>query len=325
MKAIVTGGAGFIGSHLVEKLATEGIDVVVVDNFEVGREKNYIKRSNTSFVHCDISNQKELLINTLKDADTVYHLAARADVVPSIELPERYFEVNVTGTKNVMEAARINNVKTVVYAASSSCYGIPDEYPTKETAELRPQYPYALTKCLGEQLALHWGKVYNIKVVSVRFFNVYGTRARTSGTYGAVFGVFLAQKIKGLPFTIVGDGEQTRDFTYVSDIANAIMIAGKEGKTGEIYNIGSGETVSINKIVELLDGKSVHIPKRPGEPDCTYADITKITSQTSWKPRVKIEDGIKTMLENIDYWQDAPVWDVSSIANATKSWFKYMS
>ena len=154
MKAVVTGGAGFIGSHLVEILADAGVEVVVVDNFEVGREKNFIKRNNTSFVYCDISTQKDILIQAFDGAEIIYHLAARADVVPSIELPERYFEVNVSGTKNVMEAARINGVKTVVYAASSSCYGIPDEYPTKETAEIRPQYPYALTKFLGEQIVL---------------------------------------------------------------------------------------------------------------------------------------------------------------------------
>ena len=325
MKAVVTGGAGFIGSHLVEMLANAGADVVVVDNFEVGREKNFIKRSNTSFVYCDISTQKDVLIKAFEGADVIYHLAARADVVPSIELPERYFEVNVSGTKNIMEAARLNGVKTIVYSASSSCYGIPDEYPTKETAEIRPQYPYALTKFLGEQIVLHWGKVYNMRVISVRFFNVYGTRARTSGTYGAVFGVFLAQKIAGLPYTVVGDGNQTRDFTYVTDIADAIITVGNEGKDGSIYNIGSGRTVSINRIVELLGGEVVNIPRRPGEPDCTFADITKVTRETSWRPKVCIEEGIHLMLDNIDYWNDAPVWDVKSIANATESWFKYMS
>lgn len=325
MKAIVTGGAGFIGSHLVENLANVGVEVVVIDNFEVGREKNFIKRSNTSFVYCDISTQKDILIKAVEGSDVIYHLAARADVVPSIELPERYFEVNVIGTKNVMEAARVNGVKTVVYSASSSCYGIPDEYPTKETAEIRPQYPYALTKSLGEQLALHWGQVYKIRVVSVRFFNVYGTRARTSGTYGAVFGVFLAQKIAGLPYTVVGDGNQTRDFTYVTDIVNAIVVVGQEGRNGNIYNIGSGKTVSINEIVELLGGEVINIPKRPGEPDCTFADITKVTRETSWRPKISIADGIKEMLDNIDYWKDAPVWDVKSIASATQSWFKYMS
>ena len=219
----------------------------------------------------------------------------------------------------------MGGVKKLVYAASSSCYGIPDSYPTKENAEIRPQYPYALTKRLGEELVLHWAQVYKFPAVSLRFFNVYGTRSRTSGTYGAVFGVFLAQKLAKKPYTIVGDGKQTRDFTYVTDVCEAMIAASEKGTVGEIYNVGSGKTVSVNRIAELLGGKIVFIPKRPGEPDCTFADITKIRRDTGWEPRISIEDGVKILMENIDYWRDAPIWDPEGIKVATNDWFKYLS
>ena len=325
MKVAVTGAAGFIGSHLTEILLSQGHTVVGIDNFEVGREKNLSSSNKFLFFHIDISNQIDLLTQVFEDVEIVYHLAARADIVPSIELPQRYYEVNVTGTLNVCQAARAAKVRSIVYAASSSCYGIPDNFPTKENSEIRAQYPYALTKRLGEEIVLHWGKVYDIRSISLRFFNVYGTRARTSGTYGAVFGVFLAQKLAGMPYTVVGDGNQTRDFTYVTDVANAIITVGREGKDNNIYNIGSGKTVSINRIVGLLGGEYVNIPKRPGEPDCTFADICKVTYETSWRPRISIEQGISLMLDNINYWKDAPVWNAGSIEKATEAWFRYLS
>ena len=142
----------------------------------------------------------------------------------------------------------------------------------------------------------------------MRFFNVYGPRSRTSGTYGAVFGVFLAQKIAKTAFTVVGDGTQTRDFTYVTDICDALISASNSSCTGEVFNVGSGKTISINKIVDLLDGKKIYIPKRPGEPDITFADITKIKDKLNWEPKIDIEKGIKILLQNIDYWKDAPIW-----------------
>ena len=228
------------------------------------------------------------------------------------------------GTFNVIQACKHANIKRVVYAASSSCYGLANDFPTKEESKIDPRYPYALSKYLGEQLVLHWNRVYKIDVCSLRLFNVYGTRSRTSGTYGAVFGVFLAQKLANKPMTIVGDGNQTRDFTYVTDVANALLSAAKSNKTEQIYNIGSGNTVSINKLVELLGGEKTHIPKRPGEPDCTYADISKIKSELNWTPKISIEDGVKLVLENIEYWRNAPVWTPDTIANETEDWFKYL-
>jgi UDP-glucose 4-epimerase len=324
MKSIVTGGAGFIGSHLVDALIELGHQVVVLDNLSTGRADNLKHLENKiTLVECDLAVAGEW-VKHFKDTDWVFHLAALADIVPSIQKPEAYFRSNVDGTFNVLQAANAAGVKRFVYAASSSCYGIPDNYPTPETAEIRPQYPYALTKRLGEELALHWGQVYKLPVVSTRFFNVYGTRSRTSGTYGAVFGVFLAQKLADKPMTIVGDGTQSRDFTYVTDVAQALVAVAQSDKTNKVYNIGSGQTVSINRLTELLGGETVNIPKRPGEPDCTFADISEIRSDLKWQPKVPIEDGVKKVIENIDYWRNAPVWTPDSIATATEDWFKYL-
>jgi len=189
---------------------------------------------------------------------------------------------------------------------------------------MQPLYPYALTKYLGEQLVMHWAQVYGLPALSLRFFNVYGPRSRTSGTYGAVFGVFLAQKLAGEPFTVVGDGEQTRDFTHVSDIVAALLAAAQSEHSDRVYNAGSGTTVSVNRLVELLGGQKVHIPKRPGEPDCTFADISRIQIELSWQPRVSIEEGVAQLLENIDYWRTAPVWTPDTIAEATRDWFNYL-
>ena len=324
MKIIVTGGAGFIGSHLVDLLIENKHEVIVLDNFSTGRSANldHIK-DKIQLIECELSINGDW-VKYFKDVDWVFHLAALADIVPSIQKPEAYFNANVNGTFNVIQACKHANIKRVVYAASSSCYGIPDYFPTAETSAIKPQYPYALTKRIGEEIVMHWAQVYQLPAISCRFFNVYGTRSRTSGTYGAVFGVFLAQKLANKPMTIVGDGNQTRDFTYVTDVANALYAAAKSNKTETIFNIGSGNTVSINKLVDLLGGEKIHIPKRPGEPDCTYADISKIKSELNWTPKVSIEEGVKLVLQNIEYWRNAPVWTPDTIANETEDWFKYL-
>ena len=300
-------------------------EVIVLDNFSTGRPQNLDHLSEKiELIECDISRSGNWQ-NLFENIDCLFHLAALADIVPSIENPDKYYQSNVNGTFNVLDTCRKHNVKKIVYSASSSCYGIPDEYPTKETAEIRPQYPYALTKYLGEQLVMHWCHVYDLPAVSLRFFNVYGHRSRTSGTYGAVFGVFLAQKLAGKPFTVVGDGTQTRDFTFVSDVVKAIIAAAESNVEGKIINIGSDHTYSVNQLVELLGGEVVHIPKRPGEPDCTWADISKAKKLLNWQPKVSLEEGVSILLDNIDYWNEAPVWDENSIAKATEKWFKHLS
>ena len=323
-KMLVTGGAGFIGSHLVERLLSDGHSVTVIDNLSTGRPENLEHQKNNRSLHLveeDVSTF-EAIKRYFEDVEVVFHLAALADIVPSIVNPAGYYKSNVTGTFSVAEACRALGVKKLLYAASSSCYGIPEVYPTAEVAKISPEYPYALTKYLGEKIILHWAGVYKLPVISLRLFNVYGPRSRTSGTYGAVFGVFLAQKLKNRPFTVVGDGNQKRDFIYISDVVEAFIKAAFSDVKNEVFNVGSGNPQKINKLVSLLQGDKVHIPKRPGEPDCTWADITRIQDMLNWQPKVSFEEGIKKMLENIDYWRDAPVWTPENITEATKDWFR---
>lgn len=323
--AVVTGGAGFIGSHAVDLLVNEGYRVHIIDSLVGGRLENiahHKKNPNVFFEEKDIRSY-QANNSFFANAKFVIHFAGIGDIVPSIEKPLDYMSVNVQGTVQMLECARNAGVSKFVYAASSSCYGLA-KTPTNESHPIDTKYPYALSKYQGEQAALHWHQVYKLPVNSIRIFNAYGTRSRTSGAYGAVFGVFLKQKIAQKPFTVVGDGTQSRDFLYVTDVAKAFYAAAITPREGGIYNLGGGNPQSVNRLVELLGGAITFIPKRPGEPDCTWADINKITEELHWKPTVSFEEGVGKILENIDYWKNAPLWDPNSIADATKTWFKYM-
>jgi len=327
MNILITGGAGFIGSHLTELLLTEGHDITIVDNLCAGSRENIstlLENNHLKLVNTDIRDYEKLQTH-FADIDWVFHLAALADVIPSIDNPEYYFSTNVTGTFNVLSACVKHGVKKVLYAASSSCYGTPTTYPTNEKCSTDPKHPYALTKYLGEQLVLHWEQVYKIPALSLRLFNVYGPRSRTTGAYGAVFGVFLAQKLANKPLTVVGDGEQKRDFIFVTDVAKAFKLGAETNVTGIAMNVGSGNPYSINSIVKLLDHDSINLPKRPGEPNISIADIQLITDMLAWEPEVSFEEGVNIMLESIDLWSEAPVWDSDTIADATKNWFKYLA
>jgi UDP-glucose 4-epimerase len=325
-KSLVTGGAGFIGSHLVDRLLADGHEVVVIDNLATGRLENLTQHRGNPRLTIEARDiaTPGALTGMMAGVQWVFHLAALADIVPSIRRPADYFRANVDGTLAVLEAARESVVERFIYAASSSCYGIPDQYPTPEIAAIRPQYPYALTKRLGEELVLHWAQVYGLPALSLRLFNVYGPRHRTSGAYGAMFGVFLAQKLAGKPYTVVGEGTQTRDFTYVTDVTDALATAAASSLAGEVLNVGSNGTYSVNRIVELLGGPCVHIPKRPGEPDCTFADIARITGLLGWRPKVRLEEGVGRLLDHIVAWRDAPVWTPESISVATADWFTHL-
>jgi len=326
MRCLVTGGAGFIGSHLVDRLVTDGHEVVVVDNLATGRRENLAQHEATGqvrLVMADVADHGAIR-HCFENVDWVFHLAALADIVPSIREPLAYHRANVDGTISVLEATRAAGAKRFVYAASSSCYGLAETHPTPETAPASPQYPYALTKWMGEQLTLFWQRLYQVPAVSMRFFNVYGPRARTSGTYGAVFGVFLAQKLAGRPFTVVGDGSQSRDFTFVTDVVDAVVRAAQSDAVGEVFNVGTGEPQTIRRLVELLAGDVTHVPARPGEPLVTCADASKLRGRLGWAPRVSFESGVATMLDHIEAWRTAPVWTAASVEDATRDWFRYL-
>ncbi|WP_151114677.1 NAD-dependent epimerase/dehydratase family protein [Hypericibacter adhaerens] len=323
--AVVTGGAGFIGSHMVDLLVERGFRVHAIDNMVGGRAANLAQHAAGGDVRLEVRDIRDIQPEdaAFAGARYVFHFAGIGDIVPSIERPAEYMSANVQGTVAVLEAARRAGVAKLVYAASSSCYGIA-QTPTREDHPINPLYPYALSKYQGEQAAFHWHKVYGLPVNSVRIFNAYGTRSRTSGAYGAVFGVFLRQKLAGKPFTVVGDGTQRRDFLYVTDVARAFMAAAETDKAGDFWNLGGGSPQSVNRLIELLGGEKIFIPKRPGEPDVTWADIAKIQRELGWKPLVSFEEGVAKILATIDYWREAPLWDPQSIATATETWFKFM-
>ena len=323
--AVITGGAGFIGSHMVDLLLSKKYKVNVIDNLSGGHKKNlthHKKNSDLKFEKSDICKLKKTH-KFFKNADFVFHFAGIGDIVPSIENPDNYMQTNIQGTVKVLEAARYNGIKKFVYSASASCYGL-NSSRNDEKGKIDTKYPYALSKYMGEQTALHWHKVYGLPVNSVRIFNAYGTRVRTTGAYGAVFGVFFKQKIKKQPLTIVGNGKQSRDFVYVTDVVKAFYSAAKTKKSGEIYNLGSDNPQSVNTLANLIGGKKTFIPDRPGEPKRTWANTTKIKRDLNWKPTINFKSGVEKMLVEIKNWKDAPLWTPKSIRGATRTWFKYM-
>lgn len=326
IKVIVTGAAGFIGSHLCDKLVKLGYEVHAIDNLSTGRIENlkHIKKK-IKFYKYDLSLKGKWSTIFSNDTAYVFHLAAIADIVPSIENPDKYFNSNVISTLNILECCKKLKLKKLIYTASSSCYGIPKKYPTQENDKIDPQYPYAFSKYIAEQLIVHWSKLYKIKYNSLRLFNVYGTKSRTAGTYGAMFGVFLTQKLKAKPLTIVGRGQQSRDFIYVSDVVNALIMSAKNKSTNQIFNVGNGKPIKIIEIAKLLKSKYVFIDDRPGEPKKTHANISKIKKTLKWRPKITIQQGIKKLLSDIKYWNNAPLWTPKKIKIATKSWFRYLA
>ena len=323
--AVVTGGAGFIGSHMVDLLLERGYEVRVIDSLVGGREANLAHHKSDPRLSAEFRDIRDYEADdkVFSRAKYVFHFAGIGDIVPSMEQPADYMSANVQGTVRMLECARRAGAAKFVYAASSSCYGLAS-VPTREDHPISPQYPYALSKNLGEQAVMHWHQVYRQPANSIRIFNAYGIRSRTSGVYGAVFGVFLRQKLAGRPYTVVGDGTQKRDFIYGSDVAGAFLAAAETAKSGRCYNVGAGNPQSVNRLVELLGGAKTHIPKRPGEPDCTWADISRIRTELGWSPKISFEEGVSRVVANIEYWREAPLWDADSIDKATTSWFKYL-
>jgi len=324
-RTLVTGGAGFIGSNLVDSLINQGSKVTVIDNLSTGNLQNlkkHIDNGSVEFIQGDLM-VPETLTDLKKNFDIIFHLAALADIVPSVSNPKPYFDSNVVGTFNLLNYVRMNPTK-IIYAASSSCYGVPQNYPTPEESSIDPKYPYALTKQLGENMLMHFSTIYKIPAISLRLFNVYGKRSRTNTNYGAVMGVFLAQKISGKPLTVVGDGSQLRDFVHVEDVVRAFIFAAKSAISGEVFNVGSGQPQSISKLAHLIGGPIEYLPWRPGEPKITHANIDRIEKFLGWKPEIELEAGLSELLEHISDWSSAPVWDRESIDIATKDWFRYL-
>ena len=296
--SVITGGAGFVGSNLVDRLVSIGHKVIVLDNFVSGKKSNLSHHSKkfVKIIKIDISDKS--LDKYFKKADYIFHLAALAQIIPSFKDPNKYFKNNVIGTLNVLKAAKKVKIKKLIYAASSSCYGTPKKFPTSEKDKIDLKHPYAATKFIGEQLVMRYATMFRMPNISFRFFNVYGPRLNISGQYSAVIGNFLSQTKSRKPLTVVGDGKQTRDFIHVDDLVNAFIQVIKSKSVNKIYNLGSGKRTSINTIAKIFGGKKKFIPIRPGEPKNSVANISKIKNDINWKPKISIEQGIKKLLSN---------------------------
>lgn len=294
-KVIVTGGAGFVGSHIVDALIAEGYNVHVIDNLATGSKKNL--HPNAIFHKADIRNLKSIA-PFFTGARYVFHTAALARIQPSILNPRESNEVNITGTLNVLLAARDAKVKKVMYSASSSAYGSQPMLPYREDMVPHPQNPYALQKLTGELYCRLFSELYGLPTVSLRYFNVYGPRQKTDGAYATVIGIFLRQRMAGEPLTVVKDGRiKRRDYTYVSDIVRGNMLAMKSNKVGkgEVLNLGAGKNYSVVEVARMVGGPHVFIPVRLGEAKETLADYSKARRLLGWKPLVRFKDGLEAL------------------------------
>ena len=298
MKCIVTGGAGFIGSNLTDRLIDGGHQVTIFDDLSTGFEENI--NSKATFYKVDISNMDDYYPFYFNDVDVIFHLACLARVQPSIENPMEYHNANVNGTLNLLEMARKFNIKRFVFSSSSSVYGDAEQVPTTEECKLNPISPYALHKYIGEEYCKLYSKLYGIETVSLRYFNVYGERQPTEGAYCLVMGIFARQRLEGKPMTIRGDGEQRRDFTYVGDVVEAnIQMAFYEGKLrGAELNVGSGTNYSVNQIADMIGGDRINV-EAVIEPRETLADIKQIMECFDWQPTMKLENWIPKWKEEI--------------------------
>ena len=296
-KILVTGGAGFIGSNLVDALIDKGHEVLIIDNLSTGRKENLNPKA--KFFEKDLRNFEE--IRPIFDGvDFVFHEAALPRIPLSIEKPQESNDINIKGTLNALVAAKFFGVKKFIYASSSSALGSNASLPMKEDGQCFPLNPYALQKYVGELYCKIFFSIYGLPTVALRYFNVYGPRQPREGSYVPVIGIFLTQKKSGKPLTITGDGGQTRDFTYVSDVVKANILAMESDKVGkgEVINIGGGKNHSVNEIAEMVGGETIHIPARPGEMQDTLADVAKAKELLGWRSEITLEEGIKKLLEN---------------------------
>ena len=294
--SLVTGGAGFIGSHIVEQLISLGHEVVVVDN-EYSDNENFYWRKDTYNVNIDITDKA--LKNAFTNVDYVFHLAAEARIGPAIENPVNAVNINTMGTCNVLQCAREAGVKKVMYSSTSSGYGL-NTSPNIETQPDDCLNPYSVSKVAGEKICKMYTDLYGLKTVIFRYFNVFGERAPKKGQYAPVIGIFLRQLASGEKLTIVGDGEQRRDFVYVKDVANANIMAAlsnaDDDAYGQVYNVGFGKNYSVNDIASFISNDTINIPERIGEARNSLANIDKIYKTFAWKPQTDVETWIRKQL-----------------------------
>ena len=293
MKYVVVGGAGFIGSHIVDKLVEQNHEVVIIDNLSTGKMENVNPKASVEYI--DISNVNECpnMVEIMSGADALFLLAAKARVQPSIENPVEYETNNTIGTLNVLKCASDAGVRRVVYSASSSAYGNTEKLPSVESDPINPMSPYGAQKYYGEVMCKMFSEVYGLETVSLRYFNIYGERQNVGGAYAMVIGIFVDQLLNGKPMTIRGDGEQRRDFTYVGDVVNANILASQSENVGngEVINIGNGDNRSINDIADMIGGERIH--REPViEPKETLADNSLAEKLLGWKPTQNIEDWV---------------------------------
>jgi UDP-glucose 4-epimerase len=296
MKVLVTGGAGFIGSHLVEELVRLKFKVVVIDNLSTGNIKNLKSvKKKIKFINYDIS--KILLDKSLGNFDFVFHLAGLSKVVESFKKPKIYYKTNVLGTVNILNLIKNTKIKKFIYAASASCYGKPKNIPTSEKDQIKTLSPYAQTKFKAEQIIMKKAFKEKFPAISLRLFNVYGPRSTAKSSYSSVISVFYKKKLRNEPFTVVGDGLQTRDFIHVSDVVRAMIKAAQSKVYNQVFNVGTQKTVNINKIAKLFRGKKKYISERKGEIEHSLANINKIKKVLKWKPKISINKGINLLLK----------------------------
>ena len=291
MKCIVTGGAGFIGSNLVDELIKQGHQVVVIDNESASENEQFYWNDKTENYKLDICNY-EKIEPLFKDVDWVFHLAAQSRIQPAIKNPIRTVRVNCEGTTNVLQASREHNVKKVMYSSTSSYYGLKNNIPAKEDMERDCLNPYSVTKVAGEDICKMYTKLFGVKTVIFRYFNVYGERQPIKGQYAPVIGLFQKMKSEGKPMTVVGDGKQRRDYTHVSDVVNANILAAENDDVGngEVINIGTGTNYSVLDLVNMVGGEYIHIPERLGEARETLANNILAYKLLGWSPKIKLEE-----------------------------------
>jgi UDP-glucose 4-epimerase len=293
MKYVVVGGAGFIGSNIVDKLVEQNHEVVVIDNLSTGKRENINPKVQLEYMDISDPKQDKNMTEVMKGADSVFLLAAKARVQPSIEEPVEYETNNTIGTLNVLKCASDAGVRRVVYSASSSAYGNTEKLPSKESDPVNPLSPYGAQKYYGEVMCKMFSEVYGLETVSLRYFNIYGERQNVGGAYAMVIGIFVDQLLNGKPMTIRGDGEQRRDFTYVGDVVNANILASQSENVGngEVINIGNGDNRSINDIADMIGGDKVNVDPVI-EPPETLADNSLAEELLGWKPKGNIDTWI---------------------------------